>query len=241
MKPDLGVVLPPLDRLLEALLLEVPPRDEFAELLLGAPLLKLDFGGLIMIGPLLDLPLLREELLREILLEPLGGVPFWNVGFPELIWPVRSELPLRETLLEPLPLRRLFSVAPKLPSLGLLLLCGAEPEPPRFSRPDGDGPKLLPERGVLNSPALPPEGWPPDGLLLPSKDGRGRFSNPLGLDGGWLLEPDPRLKSPLRISGRMTGLPDDALPGLRERSPGFPNRLVKSPEPRSGRKLPPRA
>lgn len=65
--------LPPLERLLDGLLLrELLLRDELAELL--RPLLELDFGGLMMRGRLLDPPLLLlalllDEVLREALLE----------------------------------------------------------------------------------------------------------------------------------------------------------------------------
>ncbi len=87
--------LPPLDRLLDALLLlELLLRDELPKLLLR-PLLELDFGGLMMLGRLLDPPLLLLALLRDEV--------------------------LREALLE-LRLRcRLLSAPPRLPPIGRLL------------------------------------------------------------------------------------------------------------------------
>ena len=63
--------LPPLDRLLDALLLfgilllELLLRAELLELPLLRPLLKLDFGGLMMLGRLLEPPLLLLALLRD--------------------------------------------------------------------------------------------------------------------------------------------------------------------------------
>lgn len=196
--------LPPLGRLLDALLLfpELLLRDELPELPLLEPLLKLDFGGLTIVGRLLDPPPLRDELLREALLEPLGVATLGIDGFPELMLLGRSPPPLRETLGELPLLRRLFNAELILPPFDPgLLLCDAELEPTRPPRLDGDGPELPPGRGPLNDPALPSEGWLPDGLLLPSKDGRGRLSNPLDRDGVGLPEPDPRLRSPLRTSG----------------------------------------
>ena len=195
--------LPPLGRLLAGLLpLELLLPDELPELPLLEPLLKLAFGGVTALGRLLNPPLLREGLLRETLLAPLGGAPFGIDGLPELMLLGRSPPPLRETLGGVPPLCRLFNAELMLPPFGPgPLLCDAELEPPRPPRLDGDGPKLPPGRGPPNDPDLPPEGWLPDGRLLPSKDGRGRLSNPPDRDGSGLPKPDPRLWSPLRTSG----------------------------------------